>query len=106
MTRAHKKRITREKGNIEIIKVKTTTFDDLMKHYPGRAFIDFMSIDVEGAEMEILKSINFKKYHFGLMTIENNEERRGDGAKLKAFMRERGYKVFFDLGLDIVFAPL
>jgi hypothetical protein len=62
-----------------------------------------MSIDVEGAEMSILKTIDFNKYSFGLITVENNEETQGDGERLKEFMAEKGYKVFLDLGLDIMF---
>jgi FkbM family methyltransferase len=107
MTEAHKKRIKREAGKIEVINVKTLSFEDLMNNFNnggGRGrFIDFMSIDVEGAEMSILKSIDFNKYSFGLITIENNEEKEGDGERLKSYMAEKGYRVFLDLGLDIMF---
>jgi hypothetical protein len=67
--------------------------------------VDFMSIDVEGAEMSILKTIDFNKYSFGLITVENNEEIKGTGDNLKKYMAEKGYGVFLDLGLDIMFTP-
>ena len=35
--------------------------------------IDFLSIDAEGADYEVLKSLDFKKYKPKLITIENNE---------------------------------
>lgn len=105
MSKAHKERIMNEKGEIERITVKTVTFDDLMSGYPEKRYIDFMSIDVEGAEMSILETINFKKFSFGLITVENNEEIKGDGKRLKKYMENRGYKVYIDLGVDIMFMP-
>jgi FkbM family methyltransferase len=110
MTEKHKKTIINEKGKIEKISVKTLSFDDLMSkcphtHHRAGGFVDFMSIDVEGAEMSILKTIDFDKYHFGLITVENNEEIKGTGRKMKAFMDQQGYKVFFEIGVDIMFVP-
>jgi FkbM family methyltransferase len=103
MTDMHKKRIKSNKGDIERIYVKALTFDDLMSGYSERRYVDFMSIDVEGAEMSILKTIDFNKYKFGLITVENNEETRGNGEQLEKYMKEQGYKVYLDLGLDIMF---
>ena len=99
MTEAHKKRI--EKVKTEKIYVKTLTFDGLMNNYPERQYVDFMSIDVEGGEMGILKTIDFKKYKFGLITVENNEKNK----KLAGFMDEQGYEIYLDLGIDIMFIP-
>jgi hypothetical protein len=59
-----------------------------------------MSIDVEGHEMEILKSINFEKYSFGFITIERSEPE-----KIKEHMRKNRYKVFMEIGADIMFIP-
>jgi FkbM family methyltransferase len=105
MTEVHKKKITNARGKLEKINVKTLTFADLMSDYPNVSFIDFMSIDVEGAELSILKTIDFQKFHFGLITVENNEETEGDGERLKKYMDEQGYRVHLDLGLDIMFCP-
>jgi FkbM family methyltransferase len=105
MTEAHKKRIANSNGKLEKIHVKTLTFADLMSNYPNRQYIDFMSVDVEGAELSILKAIDFTKFHFGLITVENNEETKGEGERLKKYMDEQGYTVYLDLGLDIMFIP-
>jgi FkbM family methyltransferase len=105
MTDIHKKRIISEKGIIEKIYVKTLSFNDLMNNYPDRWNIDFMSIDVEGAEMSILNMIDFNKFNFGLITVEN-DRKDGDGGKmLIQFMEEHGYKVYLDLEPDIMFIP-
>jgi FkbM family methyltransferase len=100
MTEVHKKRILNEMGEIEKIYVKTLSFNDLMNGYPDRRNIDFLSIDVEGAEISILKAIDFNKFSFGLITVENNEEELGS---LIQFMQEQGYKVYLNLETDIMF---
>jgi FkbM family methyltransferase len=87
-------------GAGEIIKVKTMTFDEIMKKYTNIKHIDFISIDVEGHEMEILKTINFKKYSFSLLTIEKNEPE-----KIIEYMNKNGYKIFMEVGADIMFIP-
>lgn len=104
MTKEHKKYIAKRKGDIEYINVKAITFNDLMKNYPDISYIDFMSIDVEGGEMSILNSIDFSKYHFGLITVESHEHAH----KLVKYMRRNGYKVFIDTspGGDVFFIPV
>jgi FkbM family methyltransferase len=103
MSNIHKSVI--KNGKYEYINVKTITFNDLMKDYPDVCFVDFLSIDVEGAEISVLSSIDFKKYQFGLITIENNKEVEGLGNKIINFMRQKDYIVLMDLGLDIMFIP-
>ena len=46
--------------NSEVIKVQGISFEDIMKNYYVD-IIDYISIDVEGGEMNILKAINFEK---------------------------------------------
>jgi FkbM family methyltransferase len=106
MASTHKDWILREKGAVERIKVKTITFDDLMGRYPGFNAIDFMSLDVEGAEMSILESIDFSVYRFGLIAIESIDETPGESERLRNFMGEKGYGVLLDVGLDLMFAPV
>ena len=46
------------------------TLDSLLKSAKAPKIIDFISIDVEGAELEVLKGINFEHYSFKYMLIE------------------------------------
>ncbi|GHU20657.1 hypothetical protein FACS1894163_13700 [Spirochaetia bacterium] len=109
MSEAHKNRILYGDGGgrIDSIKVKTLSFDDLMNQYPPMqcTHIDFMSIDTEGSELSILKTIDFTKYRFGLITVEDNKEFPGSGEQLKKFMEQNGYGVLIELGWDVVFVP-
>lgn len=61
--------------------------------------IDYFSLDVEGAELHILKSIDWKKADINLFTIET-QERRGE---IHAFMVKQGYSRITRLGQDDVF---
>jgi FkbM family methyltransferase len=106
MAPAHKDWIIREKGTIQRIRVGTISFGDLMGRYPGLKGIDFFSLDVEGAEMSILESIDFDAYRFGLIAIESIGESPGEGERLKNFMEGKGYGVLLDVGLDLIFAPV
>jgi hypothetical protein len=86
-------------GNIDYIDVSVATFNDVMKNYPDRTYIDFISIDVEGSELNVLQSIDFDKYEFGMLAIENNFT----DDRLENFMQSKGYKIFMDAAYDMIF---
>jgi len=50
--------------------------------------IDLFSLDVEGAELEVLQSVDFSRISFGLLIIESNNHT----AELKAILEPHGYK--------------
>jgi hypothetical protein len=66
------------------IRLKTISFADLLKEYDAPSFIDYLSLDTEGSELEILKSVDFSKYTFGVIDVEHNfvEPRRTEMRKL------------------------
>ena len=56
-----------KKYEIETIKLETALEENLMPYE-----IDYMSIDTEGSEFEIIKDFNFNKYLIKIITIEHN----------------------------------
>ncbi len=86
---------------IERTSVSTMTFGDLMHNHDDISEIAFLSIDVEGGELEVLESIDFEHFHFALVTIENN----AGTPRLRDFMQRQGYEIFLDLGVDLMFVP-
>jgi FkbM family methyltransferase len=48
----------------------STTLSDILDHAKAPRIMDYLSLDVEGAELEVLKSLNFTKYRFLMLTIE------------------------------------
>lgn len=95
----HTKRIEREigehGGQRHIIKVKGVPFSKLI----DKENIDYVSIDVEGSEMNVLKSIDFTKHNITLFSIENNYNTE----EIPNFMKEKGYKKVAVVGHDWFF---
>jgi FkbM family methyltransferase len=60
-----------EKGH-PIIKVPAITLMDLLKKHDAPKVIDYINIDTEGSEWEILKDFDFSEYAFLTLTIEHN----------------------------------
>ncbi len=61
-----------------IIKVQTITFPQLLKKYNCPNLIHYISLDVEGAEYEVLKMFPFDEYTVGFWTIEHGNEKDKD----------------------------
>lgn len=52
--------------------VKSVSLNDLLMEHQAPSYIDYLSIDTEGSELEILKSVDFNKYSFGIISVEHN----------------------------------
>ena len=52
-------------------RVNTVSLYDLLIHYNAPFYIDFLSIDTEGSEYDILKDFKFDKFSFGLILVEH-----------------------------------
>lgn len=55
--------------NTNLVKVKTNTLEKILDEYCN-VNIDFLSLDTEGYELEILKGLNLNKYRPKFMLIE------------------------------------
>ena len=53
-----------------IFGAKSATLNSLLKEAKAPALIDFLTLDVEGASLEVLKGVDFSKYNFRYMVIE------------------------------------
>ena len=67
----------------------------------GNPTVDYFSLDVEGAELSILKTIPFDQVNITTFTIEANHADRGE---IIEFMTDKGYRVhkYFET-VDIMF---
>ncbi|RDU73754.1 FkbM family methyltransferase [Helicobacter aurati] len=100
LTQEHQKRM-QGYGTLESISVSSITLNEIMQNYPDISHIDFLSLDVEGGELDVLYGIDFSKYSFGVMTIEHNYTESQE--KIIQFLRENGYRVLMQNGFDMVF---
>ncbi|QWD37543.1 FkbM family methyltransferase [Polynucleobacter paneuropaeus] len=60
----------RNKG--ETYPVKTISLNDLLVRHQAPSKIDYLSIDTEGSELEILEAFDFDKYAISVITCEHN----------------------------------
>lgn len=67
--------------------VLAKTLNKILNESSAPKIIDFMSIDVEGSELEVLKGINFKEFIFKYILIECREYK-----KTKDLLTKHGYK--------------
>ena len=75
--------------------VESTRLDTLMPQYEIPGLIDYISIDVDGPEYEVLSGFPFDKYEVILWTIEHNIFKLGPDLKnnIKRLMENNGYVV-------------
>jgi len=69
--------------------VETISINDLLLKHKAPRHIDYLSIDTEGSEFEILSSLDFGKYSFGVITCEHNFTSQRE--KIKELLESHGY---------------
>lgn len=55
---------------------KSATLTSLLDESNAPSLIDFISLDVEGAELDVLKGLDFGKYNFKYMVVECRDVKR------------------------------
>ena len=86
------------------VELTTTTIGEVLARANAPSLIHFLSLDIEGAELEALRAVPFDKYRFGAMAIEHNDEepKRTD---LMKFLESKGYRRVHTFRQDDFFAP-
>lgn len=82
-----------EEGNIE---VNTTSIDKILIEFNCPKIIDYISLDVEGHEYNVLEMFPFSEYKFILMTVEHNLYLGSDANKKKIneILTKNGYSIY------------
>jgi len=75
----------------KIITVMTKRLETIFDRYNIRN-INYLSIDVEGAEFEVIKSINFEKVHIDVIGFENNYS--DVSVPIVKYLEDKGYFIF------------
>jgi len=83
----------------EIINVNTISLNDLLIKFNAPNFIDYLSLDTEGSEYEILKTFDFNRFKIGMIDVEHNfiEPRR---TFIKELLESNNYKLNMENNFD------
>ena len=100
--RAHWRNGTLEKTqDKKIIEVDCYTLETILTTY-NIYHIDYLSIDTEGNELSILKSIDFEKFDIDIIDVENNYK----NPEFKKFLEGKGYKFVKKMGVDEIYQKI
>ena len=83
------------------IKVNTLNFF-MSKHFQNLKKIDFINIDVEGSEMDVLKSLNFKFHKPQLICVEIHNTTKINGVNYKYLKSNNIYKYLINKKYRVV----
>jgi FkbM family methyltransferase len=86
------------------VELTTTTLGEVLAGASAPSFMHFLSLDIEGAELEALRGVPFDKYRFGAMAIEHNDE-EPKRSNLQKFLEEKGYRRVHSYKQDDFYAP-
>jgi FkbM family methyltransferase len=91
----------------EIRRIKVFSVGEIVGKYAGGRFPDFLSLDVEGLELEILKGIEFSVSCPKVICVETAEYSPiGAGKKrsgLMEFIESKGYYLYADTNLNSIY---
>lgn len=86
---AHSNRRAAYRKAGKMIELETISLDEFLKKYDAPRRIDYLSIDTEGSEFEILEAFPFAEWDIRLLTIEHNFT--PIRAKIRKLMEGHGY---------------
>jgi FkbM family methyltransferase len=79
------------------INIETSTFSEVLA---DTFHIDYLSIDVEGYEKDILESIDFNKYKVKVLSVENNKPK---DINLNSILFKYGFMYLDNVGNDEIY---
>lgn len=81
---------TKDKLRGSSYEVETISLNDLLAENSAPAHMDYLSIDTEGSEFEILQSLDFDRWSFRVMTVEHAD--RPERQDIYDLLTSKGYR--------------
>ncbi len=92
------KRLETVGGSCKFIEVKGYMLNTLLEKH-NYYTIDYLSLDTEGGELEILKSIDFNKFYVYIIDVENHY----DPIEMRTFLESKGFSYVKRHGYDDIY---
>lgn len=83
--------------------IEVFTINEILEKY-GK--VDFLSLDVEGLDFEILKTLNYTKFSPSVICVETQEyggDKREDFETINNFLFDNGYMIYADTMLNTIY---
>jgi FkbM family methyltransferase len=84
------------------VRLKTSLLQDILELHNAPAHINYLNLDIEGAEYDVLKTFPFEKYTFDLMSVEHNYE-EPKSQQIVALLEKHGYTLYKQVEWDYWF---
>lgn len=98
----HNHRIAQEirdsQGSFENITVPCFTLEYILDKHNIK-HVDYMSIDTEGSELQVIQGINFNKVTIDVIDVENNYNE----THVKQYLEQHGYRLHHKLNIDDIY---
>ena len=72
------------------VELTTVTLRDILQRAQAPSFIHFLSLDIEGAELEALRGFPFDQHKLGSIAIEHNDE-EPKRTQIELLLKSQGY---------------
>jgi len=93
-----KDKLNRCSGESQVIEVDCYTLTALLER-EGISRIDYLSVDTEGAEIQVLQGMDFRQCPVSVLTIENNYR----DIRIPLMLSRRGFRLAAIIGVDEVY---
>jgi FkbM family methyltransferase len=85
---------TGNRKNARQIEVETISLLDLLQAHKAPKVIDYMSVDTEGSEFDILANFDFARYDVNLISVEHNHSELRE--KIRGLLLKNGFARAFE----------
>jgi FkbM family methyltransferase len=91
---------------VRVEKVSLININELINSHFD-TYPDFISIDIEGLDLEVLKSLNYKKYPIPVICVEtckySENHIRPKNFVIADFLQSKGYEIYADTYINTIF---
>lgn len=90
--------IQKHGGSYQLLPIESSPLSEILDRHALYS-IDFISLDIEGGELNILKSIDYERFDIKVIVVENNYS----DPNFILFMQSKGYLLIKELEGDQIF---
>ena len=98
MDKSHHQKSSITTDDIEVVKVLADSFQNIVEEYYLFKNLDYIQIDTEGFDYEVLKMINFNVFRPKMIKLETVNLSNADFMQVKLLLKSNGYFIFHEFG--------